>query len=111
MTLHILNCFTCNSRFGDLKTGMVCLLVETDQGLVLVRHGGEVHSIAEDPKKKYFAFMQYSKYVEPEYIRINLLPASPMLASAYKSSDNQEVVLVIINPESISLDVNIMGIV
>ena len=39
MTLHILNCFTCNSRFGDLKTGMVCLLVETNQGLVLVDTG------------------------------------------------------------------------
>jgi len=39
MTLHILNCFTCNARFGNLKTGMVCLLVETNQGLVIVDTG------------------------------------------------------------------------
>ncbi|MBI3151713.1 MAG: MBL fold metallo-hydrolase [Chloroflexi bacterium] len=39
MTIHLLNCFTCNARLGDLKTGMACLLVETDQGLVLVDTG------------------------------------------------------------------------
>ncbi|MBI5954632.1 MAG: MBL fold metallo-hydrolase [Chloroflexi bacterium] len=40
MTIHLLNCFTCNARLSSrLKTGMVCLLVETDQGPVLVDTG------------------------------------------------------------------------
>jgi glyoxylase-like metal-dependent hydrolase (beta-lactamase superfamily II) len=39
MTIHLLNCFTCNSRLGTMKTGLLCLLVETDQGLVLVDTG------------------------------------------------------------------------
>ncbi len=40
MTIHLLNCFTCNARWpSNLKTGMVCLLTETDQGLVLVDTG------------------------------------------------------------------------
>lgn len=40
MTIHILNCFTCNARIPrHWHTGMTCLLVETDQGLVLVDTG------------------------------------------------------------------------
>ncbi|MBV5349752.1 MBL fold metallo-hydrolase, partial [bacterium] len=39
MTIHLLNCFTCNARIGNLKTGMVCLLIETNEGLVLVDTG------------------------------------------------------------------------
>ncbi len=39
MTIHLLNCFTCNARIGRLKTDMVCLLIETREGLVLVDTG------------------------------------------------------------------------
>jgi glyoxylase-like metal-dependent hydrolase (beta-lactamase superfamily II) len=40
MTIHVLNCFTCNARWpSSMKTGMACLLVETDQGLTLVDTG------------------------------------------------------------------------
>jgi glyoxylase-like metal-dependent hydrolase (beta-lactamase superfamily II) len=40
MTIHILNCFTCNVRWpSSMKTGMICLLVDTDQGLALVDTG------------------------------------------------------------------------
>jgi len=40
MTIHLINCFTCNARFpSTMKTGMACLIVETDQGLVLVDTG------------------------------------------------------------------------
>jgi glyoxylase-like metal-dependent hydrolase (beta-lactamase superfamily II) len=40
MTIHLLNCFTCNARWpSKLKTGMVCLLIESDQGLALVDTG------------------------------------------------------------------------
>jgi glyoxylase-like metal-dependent hydrolase (beta-lactamase superfamily II) len=40
MTIHLMNCFTCNARWpSKLKTGMVCLLIESDQGLLLVDTG------------------------------------------------------------------------
>jgi glyoxylase-like metal-dependent hydrolase (beta-lactamase superfamily II) len=40
MTIRVLNCFTCNARWpSTLRTGMACLLVETNQGLVLVDTG------------------------------------------------------------------------
>ena len=40
MTVHILNCFTCNARFSPkMKTGTLCLLIETDKGLALVDTG------------------------------------------------------------------------
>jgi len=40
MTIHLLNCFTCNARYpSSMKTGMACLLVDTNQGLVLIDTG------------------------------------------------------------------------
>jgi glyoxylase-like metal-dependent hydrolase (beta-lactamase superfamily II) len=40
MTIHIFNGFTCNARRpSKLKTGLVCTLVETDQGPVLIDTG------------------------------------------------------------------------
>lgn len=39
MPIHLLNCFTCNSRLGAMKTGLLCLLIETDQELVLADTG------------------------------------------------------------------------
>jgi len=40
MTIHLLNCFTDNARWpSKLKTGMACLLIETDQGPVLLDTG------------------------------------------------------------------------
>ncbi|MFZ5908716.1 MAG: MBL fold metallo-hydrolase [Chloroflexota bacterium] len=40
MSIHLLNCFTCNARWpSKLKTGMACSLVETNQGLALVDTG------------------------------------------------------------------------
>ena len=40
MTIHLLNCFTCNARWpSKMKTGTLCLLIETDQGPVLVDTG------------------------------------------------------------------------
>jgi glyoxylase-like metal-dependent hydrolase (beta-lactamase superfamily II) len=40
MTIHFLNCFTCNARWpSKLKTGTLVLLIETNQGLVLVDTG------------------------------------------------------------------------
>lgn len=40
MTVHALNCMTCNARVPrGLRTGALCLLVETAQGLVLIDSG------------------------------------------------------------------------
>jgi len=40
MTIHMMNCFTCNARIPrGLQSGTSSLLVETDQGLVLVDTG------------------------------------------------------------------------
>jgi len=40
MTIHLINCFTCNARWpSKLKTGMACLLIETDQGPALLDTG------------------------------------------------------------------------
>lgn len=40
MTIHIFNGFTCDARWpSKLKTGLVCTLVETQQGLVLIDTG------------------------------------------------------------------------
>ena len=40
MTIHFLNCFTCNARVpSHWRSGTLCLLIETRQGLVLVDTG------------------------------------------------------------------------
>lgn len=40
MTIHLMNCFTDNAHWpSKLKTGMVCLLIESDQGLILLDTG------------------------------------------------------------------------
>jgi glyoxylase-like metal-dependent hydrolase (beta-lactamase superfamily II) len=40
MTIHFLNCFTCNARVpSGWRTGTLCLLVDTNEGLVLVDTG------------------------------------------------------------------------
>ena len=40
MEIHFLNCFTCNARVpADWRSGALCLLIETEQGLVLVDTG------------------------------------------------------------------------
>lgn len=48
MTLHILNCFTCDARPPSrMKTGLVCALVESDQGLVLIDTGPGLEDYAK----------------------------------------------------------------
>lgn len=40
MTIHFLNCFTCNARVpSSWRTGTLCLLAETAQGLALIDTG------------------------------------------------------------------------
>jgi glyoxylase-like metal-dependent hydrolase (beta-lactamase superfamily II) len=46
-TVHIFNGFTCNARWpSKLKTGLVCTLIETDQGLTLVDTGPGLNDYA-----------------------------------------------------------------
>ncbi len=48
MAIHIFNGFTCNARPpSKLKTGEVCSLVETDQGLVLIDTGPGLEDYAQ----------------------------------------------------------------
>jgi len=40
VTIHFLNCFTCNARVPTKwRSGALCLLVETNDGLLLVDTG------------------------------------------------------------------------
>jgi glyoxylase-like metal-dependent hydrolase (beta-lactamase superfamily II) len=40
MTIHYLNCFTCNARFPrHWQSGQLCLLIESNDGLILVDTG------------------------------------------------------------------------
>jgi glyoxylase-like metal-dependent hydrolase (beta-lactamase superfamily II) len=48
MSIHIFNVFTCNARWpSNLKTGLVCTLVETDNGLVLIDTGPGMDDYAQ----------------------------------------------------------------
>lgn len=50
MTIHFLNCFTCNFRVpSNWRSGTLCLLIETAQGLVLVDTGPGQHDYIRKP--------------------------------------------------------------
>jgi len=50
MSIHLLNCFTCNARVPSRwRTGALCLLIETDRGLVLVDTGLGQEDYARPP--------------------------------------------------------------
>lgn len=50
MTVHLLNCFTCNARVpSKWHTGTLCFLVESSDGLVLVDTGPGTADIARKP--------------------------------------------------------------
>jgi len=50
MTLHFLNCFTCNARVpSSWLTGTLCLLAETAQGPVLIDTGPGIDDYAHPP--------------------------------------------------------------
>ena len=51
MTLHFLNCFTCNARVpSSWHTGTLCLLAETAQGPVLIDTGPGIGDYLHPPK-------------------------------------------------------------
>jgi glyoxylase-like metal-dependent hydrolase (beta-lactamase superfamily II) len=50
MTIHYLNCFTCNARFHpNWQSGALCLLVESNDGLVLVDTGLGTRDYVREP--------------------------------------------------------------
>lgn len=50
MTIHFLNCFTCCARVpSHWRTGQLCLLIETDRGLLLVDTGLGLGDYAHPP--------------------------------------------------------------
>jgi len=50
MTIHLMNCFTCNARYPSRwRTGTLCLLVESDDGLILVDTGPGLGDYARIP--------------------------------------------------------------
>ena len=50
MTIHFLNCFTCNARVpSHWRSGMLSLLIETNEGLVLVDTGPGLNDYSHKP--------------------------------------------------------------
>ena len=50
MTIHYLNCFTCNARIPrHLKSGQLCLLIESSDGLILVDTGLGMRDYLDPP--------------------------------------------------------------
>ena len=81
-----------------------------DQGLIIVNHQTEAPMEELTTTKKYYAFKHYSKYIRPGYKRINIPSTTPILTSAYKTPNNQEVVIVIVNPEDTDTMISISGL-
>ncbi len=82
-----------------------------DAGLVIVDHDQTPMSIVENGiTKKYYAFMQYSRFVKPTYLLVGVMNYSSSLVSAYKSPDNKTIVIVVINPNEAEGGLFITGI-
>jgi O-glycosyl hydrolase len=74
-----------------------------DEGLILVgpdKQGG-VHPYAERTPK-YYTFKQFSRFVRPGWVRLDVRASSPPLTAAFRSSDRKRVAAVIINLEKAS---------
>jgi O-glycosyl hydrolase len=70
------------------------LYQDDNEGLAKLKSGG-------DTAKRYYTMGNYSKFVRPGYIRVDLASASAdVLLSAYKAADGKTVVIVAINKSS-----------
>lgn len=50
VTVHFINCFTCNARIpSNWRTGTLCLLIEASDGLILVDTGPGLEDYAHKP--------------------------------------------------------------
>jgi len=81
-------------------------------GLVLIDDPYSTPEPGYTIKDTYYAFMHYSKYIQPDYSRINISDpnVSGLRASAFKSPDEDTIVLVIINPEEESKVFSVSGL-
>ena len=70
-----------------------------DEGLILVTHQKKdgVNPFLERTKK-YYAFKQFSAFVRPGYVRLNTLSDSSCLATAFRSPDSSQLVVILVNP-------------
>ncbi len=110
---HIHNSLTYEKTSAYLTWGLIWenKFEAGGEGLVLLDNPWE-SSPGYVINKKYYAFKHFSKYVRPDYWRLDLSTqdASPLLVSAYKSPSEQIVVVLIINPESYEIDVSVSGL-
>ncbi len=67
------------------------LYQDDNEGLALTKSGGTI-------AKRYYTMGNYSKFVRPGYVRVDIADASAdVLLSAYKSADGKTIVIVAIN--------------
>jgi glyoxylase-like metal-dependent hydrolase (beta-lactamase superfamily II) len=89
MTIHLLNCFTCNARYpSSMKTGTTCLLVETDQGLALVDTGLGLYDYAHPTW-----FTQFFRVITIMPFDPNEAAINQMKRLGYKPGDLKHIIL------------------
>lgn len=89
MTIHLMNCFTDNARWpSDLKTGMVCLLIESEQGLILVDTGLGTRDYS-DPTW----FTQFFRIITVMPFDVNEAAVNRIRALGYNPADVKHIVL------------------
>jgi O-glycosyl hydrolase len=71
-----------------------------DEGLILVGHRkkGGVHPFAERTPK-YYTFKQFSRFIRPGWVRLEVKAPAGRLVAAFRSPDRRRVAVVLINPE------------
>lgn len=79
-----------------------------DEGLVLVSEDrSKQYQKFLECTKKYYTFKHFTKFVKPAFIRIDTPQHDNALISAFISPNAQQVVCVVINPDSEKLSLNI----
>jgi len=83
-----------------------------DEGLILVRRERKegVHPYAEKTPK-YYTFKQFSRFVRPGWVRLEVKAPSTLLVAAFRSPDRKRVAAVVINSEKSPRDIepHLMG--
>jgi glyoxylase-like metal-dependent hydrolase (beta-lactamase superfamily II) len=89
MAIHLLNCFTCNARFpSKMKTGLLCLLIETEQGLALVDTGLGARDYS-DPTW----FTQFFRVITVMPFDVNEAAVNQIQKIGYKPEDVKHIIL------------------
>lgn len=89
MSIHLLNCFTCNARFSPkMETGTLCLIIETDKGPVLVDTGLGLRDYS-DPTW----FTQFFRIITVMPFDRNEAALNQVRKFGYKPEDIQHIIL------------------